>query len=112
MRGDRAPGELARAVFGVVGTSETVEELEQQYVTPFLDVLSYVRPSLVQVTIGSPSHTAGEGQGTQHSSSQDPLSPHQWVEVACVCAALQALCGLLRVVATRYDETAAGGTAY
>lgn len=93
-------------------SDSTLSELERECLTEFLQVLSNLRPHLVQCYDHKDFPRTVPRHGAQHSGTQDLVSPHQWSqELERICATLRALCSVCGLVRARCGPSPAVGAA-
>jgi hypothetical protein len=93
-------------------SEDTLSDLERECLSEFLQVLSNLRPYLVECYDRKDFPRTVPRDGTQHSRTQDAVSPHQWSqELERVSAALRALCSLRRLVGARWRPSKASRAA-
>ena len=93
-------------------TDGSLSELERECLTELLQVLSNLRPYLVQCYDREDFPRTVPRHGAQHSWPQDAVSPRQWPqELERLSVALWPLCGLRGLVGARWRPSKASGTA-
>jgi hypothetical protein len=93
-------------------TDGSLSQLEQECLTEFLQVLSNLRPHLVQCYDHQDFPRTVPRHGAQHSWPQDAVSPREWSqELECLSVALWALCRLRRLVGARCGPSPIPGAA-
>src|SRR5438067_12774466 len=81
----------------------TLSELERECLTEFLQVLSNLRPYLVQCYDHKDFPRTVPRHGAQHSRPQNAVSPYEWAqELERVSGALWTLRGVCRLVGARW----------
>jgi len=89
-------------------TDGTLSELEQECLTECLQLLSNLRPHLVQCYDREGFPRTNNEMERSIRQRKHALSPHQWPqELERLSVALWAFCGVLRVVGTGYNQAAA-----
>jgi hypothetical protein len=93
-------------------TDGSLAELERECLTEFLQVLSNLRPYLVQCYDHKDFPRTVPRHGAQYSWAQDAVSTGEWAqELERLFVALRALCRLRGLVGARYGPPSAPGAA-